>query len=121
MDDGRAAHPEDALAEALTARISSASWRTSRACGFSDDTSEFMNSKTWSSAVGAAISRTTRTPEGPQTTRSPWRASEIAMVRTARSPSAAEPVTRSPQSISGCSTSTQWPSSRTCVNRLVVE
>ena len=47
VHDGRAADPAaPCWPAALTSRICSAIWRTSRACGFSLDTTEFMNSKT---------------------------------------------------------------------------
>ena len=102
------------LPSALTSRICCAIWRTSRACGFSDDTSEFMNSKppTLRSIAGSG---TTLTPDAPHTSSSPARMSLTAMVR------ARPPATTIPQSISGFSTGTQWPPSRTTVSRLVVE
>ncbi len=62
-----------------------------------------------------AAGSTTRTPDAPQTIWSPSRTSETGTVRTRA------PVTSSPQSISGCSTGTQEPPSRTTVSRLVVE
>ena len=98
----------------FTSRICCAICRTSRACGFSDDTSEFMNSKppTLRSIAGSG---TTFTPLAPHTTVSPAMISLTAMVR------ARSPVTMMPQSISGFSTGTQCPPSRTTVSRLVVE
>ena len=68
---------------ALTSRICWAICRTCRACGFSLDTTEFMNSKTLSSAVGLG-SMTTFTPCEPHTTRSPRRTSLTGTVRTDR-------------------------------------
>ena len=86
---------------------------TSSAFGFSDDTSEFMNSKLRTSRDrdGAC----TLTPSKPTTTWSPAFTRCIAIVRTAAS------VTTMPQSISGFSTERQWPSTRTSVARFVVE
>ncbi len=54
----------------FTSRICCAIWRTSRACGFSEDTSEFMNSKP-PALRSMAGSGTTFTPLAPQTTVSP--------------------------------------------------
>ncbi len=62
-----------------------------------------------------AGSGTTFTPLAPQTSRSPALMSLTATVR------ARSPTTTMPQSISGFSTGTHWPPSRTTVSRLVVE
>ena len=58
-------------------------------------------------------------PLAPHTTRIPASMSAIGRVRTRVRPSTVS--TTRPQSISGFSTSTQWPSSRTWVSRLVLE
>ena len=106
------------LPAALTSRICAAIWRTCRNCGFSLETTEFMNSKTLSSAC-TLTGATTLTPRDPQTSRSPALMSLTGTVVTAScSP---WPVTTSPQSISGRVTWTQCPSMRTSVSRLVVE
>jgi hypothetical protein len=98
---------------ALTSRICSAIWRSSRDCGFSLDTEELM--KPNSSVEWSTTGRTTFTPPAPQTTRCPARTSLTGTVRTRPSS------TTRPQSISGCSTGTQVAPSRTTVSRLVVE
>ena len=58
------------LPSALTSRICWAIWRTSRACGFSEDTSDFMNSKP-PALRSIAGSGTTLTPLAPHTIWSP--------------------------------------------------
>ena len=46
VHDARAADPEQAFwPSALASRMPSATWRTSTACGFSDDTSDSMKPK----------------------------------------------------------------------------
>ncbi len=98
----------------LMSRICWAIWRTSSACGFSEETSDFMNSKP-PALRSIAGSGTTFTPLAPHTSWSPLRTSLTAIVR------ARSPLTTIPQSISGFSTGTQVPPSRTTVSRLVVE
>ncbi len=63
-----------------TSRIWSAICCTTNACGFSLDTSEFMNVKPPSSP--RVLGRLTRTPAGPHTTRSPASTSLTGTVRT---------------------------------------
>ncbi len=95
------------------ARSRSATLATSSAFGFSEETSEAMNSNIWvSRAVAGAC---TRTPSLPTTTRSPARTLCIGTV-------SAWPLRRTrPQSISGLSTGSHSPSTRTAPARLVVE
>ena len=107
------------MPSAFTSRIRSAIWRTSSACGFSLDTTEFMNPKFSSSPRATAGGISTRTPCAPQTTASPARTSLTGTVRMNGRPSRSS--TTSPQSISARSTGSQSRSSRTKVSRLVVE
>ena len=86
------------------ARIRSATWRISRALGFSEDTSEFMNSN-----APATLRRSggrTRTPSRPTTTRSPT----ADPVHRHRADPAVGVATTRPQSISGFSTRCHSPS-----------
>ncbi len=101
----------------LASRMPSATCRTSTACGFSLETSDSMkpNEPSAFSATGTV----TLMPEAPQTTFMPAWTSAIGRVRTPRS--APSPSTIRPQSISGFCTSTQCPSRRTWVTRLVLE
>ena len=96
-------------------RMRSATSATRSAFGFSDDTSEAMNSNGLR-PLGRSRGRT-RTPSEPHTTRSPMRTVCMGAVR-ARVWSAE---TTRPQSISGFSTSSHRPSTFTAVGRLVVE
>lgn len=93
----------------LATRMPSATERTSTAWGFSLETSDSMKPKDPSSLVESGT--VTLMPEAPQTIRIAHRTSDMGRVRT--SVSAPPPVTSSPQSISGFSTGTQWPSRRT--------
>ena len=113
MDDGRAATTRTFPPRVRAARRRSATWATSRALGFSDDTSEAMNSKTWVSRAG--VGAWTRTPSLPTTTWSPARTRCIGAVWAAPSSRT------SAQSISGLATGSHRPSTRTSVARLVVE
>ena len=111
------AGPHTASTDAPAARaprMRSATCLTRRPFGFSDDTSESMNSKADRPRDGSGAC--TRTPWLPTTTRSPTRTRCMGTVRTV--PSAA---TTRPQSISGFATGTQCPSRRTSEGRLVVE
>ena len=81
--------------------------------GFSDDTSDAMNSNTWVSRACAGAC--TRTPSLPTTTASPAATRCMGAVRAWPSR------TTNAQSISGFSTASQRPSTRTSVARLVVE
>ena len=92
----------------------SATCDTSSSLGFSDDTSEFMNSNGLGPR-GRDMGRT-RTPSLPTTMASPTRTWCIGSVRTWPSGR-----TTSPQSISGLATGTHRPWRRTSVARLVVE
>jgi hypothetical protein len=67
------------------------------------------------SSVFTTIGGMTFTPCALVMIRIPAFTSDIGIVRTA------SPSTRSPQSISGFCTATQWPPSRTLVGRFVVE
>ncbi len=105
------------LPAALASRIPSATWRTSTACGFSEDTSDSM--KPNEPPACATSGTVTLMPEAPHTTRMPARTSAIGSVWTlVPGPS---PSTIRPQSISGLATWIHRPSSRTRVSRLVVE
>ena len=100
---------------ALARRIRSDTSATRRPFGFSEETSEVMNSnglRPWGRASGV-----TRTPSSPTTTWSPMTTRCIGADRT-RVWSAD---TTSPQSISGFSTSSHLPRTLTEVGRLVVE
>ena len=96
-------------------RIRSATSATSKAFGFSDDTSEAMNSNGLR-PLGRSSGRT-RTPSEPHTTRSPMRIRCIGAVRAV----VLSAETTRPQSISGFSTSSHLPATFTAVCRLVVE
>jgi hypothetical protein len=97
----------------LVARMTAATRRTIRPCGFSLETWEDMNSNT-SPARPRSRGRT-RSPWLPTITRSPFCTSDMGTVRARPSRTTIE------QSISGFSTASQAPSTRTSVSRLVEE
>ncbi len=107
------------LPSALASRMPSATWRTSTAWGFSEETSESM--KPNASSILSMTGDRTRMPEAPVTTDMPTRTSLIGSVTTREIRPASSCSTTRPQSISGFSTSIQRPSMRTFVARLVVE
>ena len=103
----------------LASRMPSATCRTSNVCGFSEDTTDSM--KPNASASFSATGISTLMPLAPVTTHMPARTSDIGRVTTRVGVPSSSSSTIRPQSISGFSTGSHLPFSRTLVARLVVE
>ena len=106
------------LPAAFASRMPSATWRTSTACGFSLETSDSMKPN----EPSALVSTGHVDPDAGGAADDLHAGLHVGHRQRVHAQVASPaPSTISPQSISGFSTGTQWPSRRTRVARLVVE